>query len=73
MKRILEGIGDGAIVKVSGVLGGSSAGVGIFADLSQYSASAQVLADFGIFIGSIVALLSFVYSIYKGFKNKPKS
>ena len=64
---------SGAGIKVSGVLGGSSALAGMAADISHWTEVSQIAANFGILLGSIVAALSLTYTIYKGFKNKPKS
>jgi|TARA_R110000796_G_scaffold20221_4_gene60418 hypothetical protein len=61
---------SGAGVKVSGVLGGSSALAGLTADLSGWTVISQIAANWGILLGSVVAALSLTFTIYKGFKNK---
>ena len=57
-------------VKLSGFIGGSTAFAGLTVDLSAYSQVAQILANVGIFIGAVTALITFIYTVYKG-KNKP--
>lgn len=59
-------ISSGAGVKLSGMLGGSTALAGITTDLSGWSELSQIIANFGIGLGAVVAALSLGYTIYKG-------
>ena len=62
-----HGIQDIAI-KASGVIGGGSAFAGLALDLSGWSEISQIVANFGIGLGSVVAAMTFIYTLYKGKK-----
>lgn len=64
---------SGVGVKGSGLLGGSSALAGLAADLSSWTEVSQIAANFGILFGSVVAALSFTYTIYKGYRSDEKT
>ena len=71
IQHIPTGSAHDMAIKISGLVGGSTAFAGVTTDLSTYSEVAQILSNVGIFISSIVAFFALVYSVYKGTKKKP--
>jgi hypothetical protein len=57
------------IIKSAGTIGGSSSVVGLTWDTSALSYWVQVLSDIGIFFGGVAAIITIIYTIYKG-RNK---
>ena len=72
IQHIPTGSAHDMAIKVSGLVGGSTAFAGLSTDLSSWSEISQIAANFGIFISSIVAFFALCYSFYKGSKNKHK-
>ena len=70
VQHISPHLPQATVIKASGLLGGGTAFAGLTADLSGWSEIAQILANFGIFIGAITAFSTFVYTIYKSRKKK---
>ena len=70
IQHIPTGSAHDMAIKASGLVGGSTAFAGVTTDLSTYSELAQILANVGIFISSIVAFFALCYSVYKGTKKK---
>lgn len=68
IQHIPHGSAQDTAIKVSGFLGGGSAFAGLTADLSGWSEVAQILANMGIFIGGLAALITICYTMYRGRK-----
>ena len=71
IQHIPTGSAHDMAIRVSGIVGGSTAFAGITTDLSTYSEIAQIIANLGIGLSSIVAFFALCYSVYKGTKRKP--
>lgn len=59
------------LIKTSGAIGATSSAFGLAIDKSDLSFWMGILADAGVFMGGVVAVLTLLYTIYKG-KRKDK-
>ena len=57
------------VIRTSGLVGGSVSVFGLSVDTSALTYWAQILADVGIFIGAVAAMITILYTIYKGRKD----
>ena len=73
LQHIPEGSAHDMAIRVSGIVGGSTAFAGLSAEstISEWTELSQIVANFGIGLSSIVAFFALCYSIYKGTKKKP--